>query len=44
MIAGIRAHAPGDAARAARLREFAAFYGIRQQSLARQLGFDLAAE
>ncbi len=43
MIAAIRAHPPGDPGRAARLRAFAAFYGIRHQSLARQLGFDLAA-
>jgi SAM-dependent methyltransferase len=43
MIAAIRSHPPGDPGRAARLRAFAAFYGIRHQSLARQLGFDLAA-
>lgn len=43
MIAAIKAHAPGDPDRAARLREFASFYGIRTQALARQLGFSLAA-
>jgi hypothetical protein len=43
MIAAIRTHAPGDPGRAERLRAFAAFYGIRRQSLARQLGFDLGA-
>ena len=43
MIAAIRSHPPGDPGRAARLRAFASFYGIRRQSLARQLGFDLAA-
>ncbi len=43
MIAAIRSHPPGDPARAARLRAFAGFYGIRHQALARQLGFDLAA-
>jgi len=43
MIAAIRSHPAGDPGRAARLRAFAAFYGIREQSLARQLEFDLAA-
>ena len=43
MIAAIRTQAPGDPGRAERLRAFAAFYGIRRQSLARQLGFDLGA-
>ncbi len=43
MIAAIRSHPAGDPGRAARLRAFAAFYGIRRQSLARQLGFDLTA-
>lgn len=42
MIAALRTHAPGDAGRAARLREFAAFYGIRSQALARHLGFGFA--
>ncbi|HVU25042.1 MAG TPA: SAM-dependent methyltransferase [Opitutus sp.] len=41
MLAAIKSHAPGDPGRAARIRAFAAFYGIRSQSLARQLGFDL---
>lgn len=41
MIAAIRSHAPGDPVRAARIREFAAFYGIRRQRLATHLGFDL---
>ncbi len=39
MIAAIKAHAPGDAAGAARIREFAAFYGIRTQRLAERIGF-----
>lgn len=45
MIAGIRVREAGQAddARAKRIREFAAFYGIRTQALARQLGFDLRA-
>jgi SAM-dependent methyltransferase len=34
MIAAIKSHAPGDPARAARIRDFAAFYGIRTQRLA----------
>jgi hypothetical protein len=42
MIAAIKSHAPGDSARAARLREFAAFYGIRTQRLAAHLGLSLA--
>lgn len=41
MIAAIKAHAPGDAARADRVREFAGFYGIRTQSLAQHLNFPL---
>jgi SAM-dependent methyltransferase len=41
MIAAHKTHAPGDAGRAAHLREFAAFYGIRSQALARHLGFAL---
>ncbi|MCR6657325.1 MAG: SAM-dependent methyltransferase [Opitutus sp.] len=44
MIAAVKAHAPGEAARAARLREFAAFYGIREQRLASHLHFPLAAQ
>lgn len=38
MIAAIRSHAPGDSARAKRVRAFAHFYGIREQRLARHLG------
>ena len=34
MIAASKTHPPGDAGTAARLREFAAFYGIRTQRLA----------
>jgi hypothetical protein len=41
MISAIRSHAPGDPARAARLQEFAAYYGIRHQQLATVLGFPL---
>ena len=41
MIAAIKSHAPGDAARAARIREFAAFYGIRNHALATRLNFTL---
>lgn len=41
MIAAIKSHAPGDAARAARIREFATFYGIRRQALAARLNFSL---
>jgi hypothetical protein len=41
MIAAIKAHAPGDAARADRVREFAGFYGIHTQSLAQHLNFSL---
>ncbi|ACB76841.1 class I SAM-dependent methyltransferase [Opitutus terrae] len=41
MITAVKAHAPGDAARAARIREFAGFYGIRTQRLASHLGFTL---
>ncbi|HVW20190.1 MAG TPA: SAM-dependent methyltransferase [Opitutaceae bacterium] len=43
MIAGVRAGPGGDPALAGRIRAFAAFYGIRRQALARQLGFDLGA-
>ncbi len=42
MIAGIKSHTPGDPARAARLREFAAFYGIRRHHLATCLNFPLS--
>jgi len=39
MISAVKAHPRGDPGRAARIREFAAFYGIRRHALARQLGF-----
>ena len=42
MIAAIKSHPPGDAARATRVREFAAFYGIRTQRLAAHLGLALS--
>ena len=42
MISAIKTRAPCDAATAARLREFAAFYGIRTQQLATHLGVNLA--
>jgi len=42
MIAAIKDHPRGDETRAARLRDFARFYGIHQQSLARHLGLPLA--
>ena len=42
LITAVKAHPRGDEARAARIRELAAFYGIRRQALARQLGFLLA--
>ncbi len=42
LISAIKTRAPGDAATAARLREFAAFYGIRTQQLATHLGVNLA--
>lgn len=41
MIAAILAHPPSDPGRAARTREFAAFYGIRRQRLATHLQFPL---
>jgi hypothetical protein len=41
MIAAIRARPPGDAADARRVRELAAFYGIRTQRLASHLGLKL---
>ena len=45
MLFRSRVREPGqpDDARARRIREFAAFYGIRTQALARQLGFTLNA-
>jgi hypothetical protein len=45
MIAAIRERSPADrvAPSAQRTREFARFYGIKQQHLARALGFDLQA-
>jgi SAM-dependent methyltransferase len=39
MIAAIKAYSPGDSKCAEHLRDFAAFYGIRRQRLASQLGF-----
>ena len=41
MIMAVRARAPGDQSIAGRIRDFAAFYGIRRQALALQLGFAL---
>ncbi len=41
MIAAIKTHERGDNAVAARVREFAKFYGIRHQQLAAHLGFSL---
>jgi hypothetical protein len=41
MITAVRARPRGDELAAARIREFAAFYGIRRQALAAQLGFAL---
>jgi hypothetical protein len=41
MIAAIKSRAPGDAALAGRVREFATFYRIRTQSLASHLGLKL---
>lgn len=41
MISAIKAHAPGDPGRRDRLREFAAFYGIRTQRLATLLQLPL---
>lgn len=47
MIAATRRRGPAEAARtgpaAARVRQLAAFYGIRDHALARHLGFDLLA-
>ncbi|HZZ57783.1 MAG TPA: SAM-dependent methyltransferase [Opitutaceae bacterium] len=39
MITAVKAHPRGDAARAVRVRDLAAFYGIKRHALARQLGF-----
>ncbi|HEY4989118.1 MAG TPA: SAM-dependent methyltransferase [Opitutaceae bacterium] len=41
MITAVKSSAGKDDSVAARIREFAAFYGIRRQSLASQLGFEL---
>jgi len=41
MITAIKSRPSGDPEAAERIRELAAFYGIRRQSLARQLGFVL---
>jgi SAM-dependent methyltransferase len=43
MIAAIKGRPPGDPAAASRLRDFAAFYGIRHQRLAAHLGVSLTA-
>jgi Methyltransferase domain len=43
MIAGIKTHAAGDEARAARIGSFAGFYGVRSQKLAQHLQFSLVA-
>ena len=43
MIAAVKSRPPGDESIAAGIRELAAFYGIRHQALARQLGFGLRA-
>jgi SAM-dependent methyltransferase len=42
MITAVRARPGGDDAVAARIREFAAFYGVRRQTLAARLGFELS--
>jgi protein-L-isoaspartate O-methyltransferase len=41
MIVAEKSSAPGDAGTAEKIRAFAQFYGIREQSLARHLGFAL---
>ncbi len=41
MITAEKSSAPGDARTAKKIRAFAQFYGIRQQRLARHLGFSL---
>ncbi|MFZ9747622.1 MAG: class I SAM-dependent methyltransferase [Opitutaceae bacterium] len=43
LLSGLRQRPPGDAAKAAAVREFAAAYGIRAQALARHLEFPLRA-
>ena len=43
MIAAIRTGRPPDPAQAERLRDFARFYGIKHQQLARHLNFNLEA-
>ncbi len=43
MIAALKSHERGDPALANRTRDFAQFYGIRQQQLATHLGFSLSA-
>jgi len=42
MITAVKGRPKGDGAEAGRIREFAAFYGIRHQALAVHLGFALA--
>jgi hypothetical protein len=44
MIAAIKTRPAGDAALAKRVREFAAFYGVRSQKLATHLQFPLSTE
>jgi SAM-dependent methyltransferase len=44
MIVAVKGGSARDPAVATRVRAFAAFYGIRSQSLARQLEFDLSGE
>ena len=39
MITAVKAHPRGDETRAARIRDLAAFYGVKRHALARQLGF-----
>jgi SAM-dependent methyltransferase len=41
MITAVKSRAGGNEAAAARIREFAAFYGVRRQALAAHLGFGL---
>jgi len=41
MISAVRARPRGTADDGAPIREFAAFYGVREQALARHLGFAL---
>ena len=44
MIAAIKAHPPGDTARAKHIREFARFYGVRSQKLAEHLHFSFESD